>query len=225
MFANVLLTAFCPAYDDWRLIIMIISGASMMIGSIGALMQTNIKRLLAYSSIANIGYALIPVAAGYELGASPLLVFMTFYVVASLGMFAGVLAMRRKGGMVEDIHELGGLIKTYPWLAISLAVLVFSVGGIPPLGGFFAKFLIFEVGLEADMLILVLLLILSSALSLGYYLRLVIIMFAGEQREKFEPVDGVITMTVLITALLSAVLFVVFFGRIIDISVIAAGLQ
>ncbi|MEE9380189.1 MAG: NADH-quinone oxidoreductase subunit NuoN [Hyphomonadaceae bacterium] len=224
MVANVLFTAFGEAIFDWSMIVQIIAGASMIIGSIGALLQTNIKRLLAYSSIANVGYALIPVAAGPELGGAPLLIFMTLYVVATLGLFAGVLAMRRRGGMVEDIHELSGLIKTYPWLAISLAALIFSIAGIPPLAGFFPKLLIFEAALQADMLPLVIIMILASALSLGYYLRLVIIMFAGEPKEPFERIDSAVSMTVIITAFLSTVVFLVFFGKLVEIAEIAAAL-
>ncbi len=196
VFANVLFTAFGERLADWQLIIAIIAGASMLIGSFGALLQTNIKRLLGYSSIAHMGYALIPVAAGADLGAPALLVFMTIYVIASLGMFAGVLTMRRKGGMVEDINELSGLIRSRPGLALALTVIIFSIAGIPPLAGFFAKLAVIEAGLRADLLPLVILLLVASVVSLGYYLRLVVVMWVNEPKEAFQPTEFSVSMVV-----------------------------
>jgi len=226
MFANVLYTAFgsAEAFKQWQMIIAIIAGASMLVGSFGALLQTNIKRLLGYSSIANMGYALVALAAGYEFGAAALLVFMTLYVIASLGLFAGVLSMRRRGGMVEDIHELSGLVRTHPWLAVSLAALVFSIAGIPVLGGFLGKYMIVEAGLRAGMLPLVIILIIASVVSLGYYLRLVLIMFVNEPKEAFQRVDGTVAFTVVVTAILSAIVLVIGFGPFQNLAINAAGL-
>ena len=214
VFANVLFVAFGvpEAMQQWQVIVGIIAGASMLVGAIGALVQTNIKRLLGYSSIANMGYALVAVAAGYEYGGSALLIFMTLYVVASLGLFGGVLAMRRRGGMVENIEELSGIVRFHPWIAISLAVLIFSVAGIPPLGGFFGKWMVVEAALKAELLPLVILLIFASVISLGYYLRLILIIFVNEPREAFQRVDTTVTATVILTALACAIGFVVFFG-------------
>ena len=214
VFANVLFVAFGvpEAMQQWQVIVGIIAGASMLIGAIGALVQTNIKRLLGYSSIANMGYALVAVAAGFEYGGSALLIFMTLYVVASLGLFGGVLAMRRRGGMVEDIDELSGMVKFHPWIAVSLAVLIFSVAGIPPLGGFFGKWMVVEAALKAELMPLVILLIIASVISLGYYLRLILIIFVNEPREAFQRIDTMVTTTVILTALACAIGFTVFFG-------------
>lgn len=214
VFANVLFVAFGvpEAMEQWQVIVGIIAGASMLIGSIGALVQTNIKRLLGYSSIANMGYALVAVAAGYELGASALLIFMTIYVVASLGLFGGVLAMRRRGGMVEHIDELSGIVKHHPWIAVSLAVIIFSVAGIPPLGGFFGKWMVVEAALSANLIPLVIILIIASVISLGYYLRLILIIFVNKPRDAFQRVDSIVISTIVLTALACAVLFTVFFG-------------
>ncbi|KCZ50648.1 NADH-quinone oxidoreductase subunit NuoN [Hyphomonas pacifica] len=210
VFANVMYTVFGGIIEQWQLILSIIAALSMIIGSLGALTQTNIKRLLGYSSIANIGYALVAVAAGKEFGAGPLLVFMTLYVIASLGLFAGVLSMRRKGGMVEGINELGGLMRKRPWLAIALSVLIFSMAGLPPFGGFFGKWEVLNAGLDAGLLPLAVILILASVVSLGYYLRLIKIMWFDEPTEKFEAIDGSVTFTVIASAVLTGVVFLIF---------------
>ena len=215
VFANILFTAFGAALEDWQLILAIIAGASMLVGSFGALPQTNIKRLLGYSSIANMGYALIPIAAGADIGAPALLVFMTLYVIAALGMFAGVLTMRRRGGMVEDIHELSGLIRTRPAITVALTMLVFSVAGIPPLAGFFGKLEVVRAGLQADLLPLVIILIISSVVSLGYYLRIVIIMWVNEPREVFQPVQPSVALTVMGTGLLMFPVLVFFISGLV----------
>ncbi|KCZ56597.1 hypothetical protein HY29_08430 [Hyphomonas beringensis] len=210
VFANVMYTVFGGVIEQWQLILSIIAALSMIIGSLGALTQTNIKRLLGYSSIANIGYALVAVAAGQEFGAGPLLVFMTLYVIASLGLFAGVLSMRRRGGMVEGVNELGGLMRKRPWLAIALSVLIFSMAGLPPFGGFFGKWEVLNAGLDAGLLPLAVILVLASVVSLGYYLRLIKIMWFDEPTEKFEAIDGSVTFTVIASAVLTGVVFLVF---------------
>ncbi|MEO0466616.1 MAG: NADH-quinone oxidoreductase subunit NuoN [Pseudomonadota bacterium] len=212
VFANVMFTVFGESIDDWQLILAIIAGASMLVGSIGALLQTNIKRLLGYSSIANMGYALVPVAAGADLGAVALLVFMLIYVVASLGMFGGVLLMRRTGGMVEDIHELGGLIRNRPAVTLSLTAILLSIAGIPPLAGFWAKLQVIEAGLAAGMLPLVIILIIASVISLGYYLRLIVIMWVNEPKQAFQPTEPSVALVVIGAGLLMFPVMFVFIG-------------
>jgi NADH-quinone oxidoreductase subunit N len=214
LFANVLFTAFGDKLEDWQMVVAIISGASMLVGAFGALTQTNIKRLLGYSSIANIGYALIAVAAGEQLGAGPLLIFMTIYVISSVGLFAGVLAMRRRGGMVEGINELGGLMRTRPWLALALAILIWSVAGLPPFGGFWGKWAVLSAGVEAGLLPLAIILVISSVVSLGYYLRLIWIMLVKDPTEPFEAIDGSVTLTVIISAILAAIVFMLFINQL-----------
>lgn len=215
VFANVMFVVFGNSMDQWQLIIAIIAGLSMLVGAFGALTQNNIKRLLGYSSIANIGYALIAVAAGKELGSSALLVFMTIYAISSLGLFAGVLAMRRKGGMVEGMDELGGLIRTHPWLALALSVIVFSIAGLPPFGGFWGKLAIVEAALAADLLPLAIILVIASVVSLGYYLRLIKIMWFDEVRDRFEPIDASVVLTVLLSALVAGILFMLFINQLV----------
>ncbi|MCA8901440.1 MAG: NADH-quinone oxidoreductase subunit NuoN [Hyphomonas sp.] len=210
VFANVMFQIFGDSMDQWQLIIAIIAGLSMIIGSFGALTQTNIKRLLGYSSIANVGYALVAVAAGRDLGAGPLLVFMTIYAISSLGLFAGVLAMRRPGGMVEGIGELGGLMRKRPWFAVALSILIWSVSGLPPFGGFFGKLAVFQAGIEAGLIPLAIILVIASVVSLGYYLRLIKIMWFDEPTERFEAIDGSVTLVVLASALIAGILFMFF---------------
>jgi NADH-quinone oxidoreductase subunit N len=214
VFANVLFTMFGDVEDQWRIIVAIMAGLSMLIGSFGALTQTNIKRLLGYSSIANIGYALVPIAAGQELGANALMLFMTIYAISSLGLFAGVLAMRRRGGMVENIDELGGLIRTHPWLAVSLSILIWSVAGLPPFGGFWGKWEVVRAGLSSGNLPIVIVLVIASVVSLGYYLRLIKIMWADEPKAAFEPIDKSVILTVVVSALLAGVAFLFFIARL-----------
>ena len=212
VFATILFEAFGGAIGKWQDVLVIISGASMLIGAFGALRQTNIKRLLAYSSIGNMGYALIAVAAGEEAGGAALLVYMAIYALSTLGIFGVVLSMRRRGGMVEDISELSGLSSSMPWLAVCMSALVFSVAGIPPLGGFFGKWVIFQAGLEAGLLPLVIIGVVASVVSLGYYLRIIMVMWGGEKQSSFEPVSGTISLTVMASTVLAFPVFVVFIG-------------
>lgn len=214
VFANILFTVFGAAIGQWQLIVSIIAGLSMIIGSLGALLQTNIKRLLGYSSIANVGYALVAVAAGQELGAASLLTFSTIYAVTSLGLFAAVLAMRRRGGMVENISELGGLVRTKPVLAVMISILIFSIAGLPPFGGFFGKFEVLRAGLEAELLPLAILVVIASVISLGYYLKLIKIMWFDEPTEKFETVDMSVMTAVIVSAVVAGLVFMVFISEL-----------
>ncbi len=210
VFANVMFTVFASAIDQWQIILAIVAGLSMIIGALGGLAQTNIKRLLGYSSIANVGYALVAVAAGQAIGAAPLLVFMTIYAVSSLGLFAAVLAMRRRGGMVEGIQELGGLARRQPLLALALSVLIWSVAGLPPFGGFFGKLAILQAGIAADLVPLTIILVIASVISLGYYLRLISIIWFSEPTERFETIDVSVMGTVLACASLAGIVFMFF---------------
>ncbi len=214
VFANIMFTLFGGVLDQWQLIIAIISALSMVIGAFGGLAQTNLKRLLGYSSIANVGFGLIAVAAGQKAGAAPLLVFMTIYALSTLGLFAGVLAMRRRGGMVEGMDELSGMMRHSPWLAIGLSVLIWSVAGLPPFGGFFGKWEVLRAGVDAGLIPLVVIGVITSVVSCFYYLRIIKIVWFNEPIEKFEPVDLRVLMTVLATAAIAGVVFMIFIQRL-----------
>lgn len=214
VFANVMFTLFGPVIDQWQLIVAIIAGLSMVVGSLGGLTQNNIKRLLAYSSIANVGYALVAVAAGQALGASALITFSTIYVISSLGLFAGVLAMRRQGGMVESIQELGGLARRQPIFALAMTMLILSVAGLPPFGGFFGKYEVLRAGVDAGLVPLAIVLVLASVVSLGYYLRILKVMWFDEPKEAFERVDAGVLATVVACAFVAGLVFMVFIGEL-----------
>lgn len=221
MFAVFLFSAFGTLFEEWTLIIAIIAAASMIVGAFGALAQDNIKRLLAYSSIANIGYALVAVAVGPELGASALLLFMTLYTVTSLGLFAAVLTMRRDGGMVEDLNELSGLHKTNPLRALCISLLVFSIAGLPPLAGFWPKLAILEAAMAGDYLWLAIVLVLSSVIAAGYYLRIIYVIWFREPTDPFESADLSVKMVLTFTAIATLV-FLVFIGQLDRAADIAA---
>jgi NADH-quinone oxidoreductase subunit N len=215
VFANLLFTAFSGVFEDWQMIIAIIAILSMLIGAFGALIQNNFKRLLGYSSIANMGYALVAVAAGAEYGAAALLVFMATYVIASIGLFGGVLSMRREGGMVENIEELAGLVRRRTGLAVALTILLISVAGFPLAVGFVGKLVVFEAGWNAGLLPLLIVLILSSVLAFGYYMRIILIMWVKEPLERFQPVDTSVSMAVYLSAGACLALFI-FIAPFID---------
>lgn len=226
VFAIIMFTAFpqALAFENWQLIIGIIAAASMLVGAFGALPQANLKRLLGYSSIANMGYALVAVAAGVQYGVGALLIFMTAYVIASLGLFGGVLSMRREGGMVENIDELAGLIRRQPGLATALTVLLISVSGFPLAFGFLGKLAVLEAGWNAGLMPLIIILIISSVIAMYYYLRIVKVMWFDEQAEDFEPVDGWVTATIYLSAIAS-VLLLIFVSPFSDLAAsTAAGL-
>jgi NADH-quinone oxidoreductase subunit N len=188
LFARVVLSAFPDIAAQWQQIVWILAVASMVLGAFGAIGQRNIKRLMAYSSIANIGFALVGLAAASEEGTQGLLLYMVIYLVMTLGAFACILAMRRADGAVEEIDELAGLAQHNLPMAFILAMLLFSLAGVPPLAGFFAKFFVFLAAINAKLYTLAVIGVLASVVGAYYYVRIVKVMFMDEPREKFLPV-------------------------------------
>jgi NADH-quinone oxidoreductase subunit N len=183
--------AFLPIVADWRQIIVFVSIASMLLGSFAAIGQRNIKRLMAYSSIGHMGYALVGLAAGSETGVSGVVLYMTIYMVMTLGTFACIMAMRRKDGEnVENVDDLAGLSSTKPFMAIVLTALMFSMAGIPPLAGFFAKYFVFVAAIEAKLYALAVIGVLSSVVGAYYYLRIVKLMWFDEAKGEFARISG-----------------------------------
>jgi NADH-quinone oxidoreductase subunit N len=162
---------------EWQPIIVLVSIASMLLGSFAAIAQTNIKRLMAYSSIGHMGFALIGLAAGTQTGVRGVLVYLLTYVVMSAGAFACVIAMRRRGLAVEKISDLGGLARNDLPLAVLMAIFMFSMAGIPPMAGFFGKFLVFRAAVDANMWTLAVIGMLTSVVGCFYYLRVIKVMF------------------------------------------------
>jgi len=161
--------------------------AAMGLGAFAAIGQTNIKRLMAYSSIGHMGFALVGLSAGTVEGVKGVAIYMAIYLVMTLGTFACILAMRRKDGFVETIDDLAGLGRTSPGMAFVLAMLMFSLAGIPPLAGFFAKWYVFAAAVNAGLYGLAVIGVLASAVGAYYYLRIVKVMYFDEPREAFEP--------------------------------------
>ncbi len=170
----------------WQQIFIFVSIASMALGSFAAIGQRSIKRLMAYSSIANIGYALIGLASGSEQGISGLVIYMIIYLAMTLGGFAIILSLRRKDVMFTNIDDLSGLSRTHPWLAFCLAAMMFSLAGIPPLAGFFAKFFVFAAAIKAGLVTLAVIGVVTSVVGAYYYLRIVKIMYFDAPKEPYE---------------------------------------
>jgi NADH-quinone oxidoreductase subunit N len=171
---------------QWQPIIVLVSVASMLLGSFAAIAQTNIKRLMAYSSIGHMGYALIGLAAGTQIGVRGVLVYLLTYVVMSAGTFACIIAMRRRGLAAETIADLGGLAKNDLTLASLLAIFMFSMAGIPPMAGFFGKLLVFQAAIDAQMYTLAIIGVLTSVVGCFYYLRVIKVMFFDPAQAPFD---------------------------------------
>lgn len=192
MFARVMYDGFGDAPEAWRQIIVFISIASMFWGSIAAIGQTDIKRLMAYSSIGHMGFALVGLAAGTEQGAQALLVYLAIYVVMNVGMFAYILCMERGGRSVTQISDLAGLSKAAPGHALALTALLFSLAGVPPLAGFFGKYFVFLAAVEAGLAPLAIAGAVASVIGAFYYLRIVKMMYFDEVG---EALDGRLSMS------------------------------
>jgi NADH-quinone oxidoreductase subunit N len=190
LLVRVVVTAFPSAALQWQQIIYFLAIASMLLGAFAAIGQTNIKRLMAYSSIANVGFMLIGVAANTVEGTQGVLIYLAIYVAMTLGAFACILAMRRDGQPIEDIDQLAGLARNDLATASIFAILLFALAGVPPLAGFFAKFYVFLAAVNAGHYVLAVIGVLASVVGAYYYLRLVKIMFMDEPVAKFERVPG-----------------------------------
>ena len=208
LFVRVLVQAFPAITAEWQQIIVFISIASMLLGAFAAIGQRNIKRLLAYSSIGHMGFALVGLAAGTETGVAGVIVYLAIYLAMTLGSFACVLAMRRGDAMVEDIGDLAGLARTRPMMAAGLAVLMFSLAGIPPLAGFFAKFYVFLAAIEAELYWLAVIGVLASVVGAFYYLRIVKIMYFDEPVEAFAPIPRELAAVLTVTGVVVLFYFV-----------------
>jgi NADH-quinone oxidoreductase subunit N len=221
IFMRVSISAFPSIAAQWQQIIVFVSIASMALGSFAAIGQRNIKRLMAYSSIGHMGFALVGLAAGTSEGIQGVLVYMAIYVAMTLGTFACIISMRRHGKPVEDIADLAGLARTKPVMAFFFAMLMFSMAGVPPLAGFFAKFYVFLAAIQAGLFTLAVLGVVSSVIGAYYYLLIVKIMYFDEPAEAFDPMAGELG-TVLGVSGLAVLLFFVYPGLLVDAAGVAA---
>jgi len=203
-----LVAAFPSVTVEWQQIVTFLAIASMGLGAFAAIGQTNIKRLMAYSSIGHMGFALVGLAAGNSEGVEGVIVYLAIYLAMTLGTFACILAMRRNGRMVEDIDALSGLSRTNPLMAFTLAMLLFSLAGIPPLAGFFAKFYVFLAAIHAGLYPLAVIGVLLSAVAAYYYLRIVKLMYFDAPAERFDPMPLALTSVLTVTGLFTLLFFV-----------------
>jgi NADH-quinone oxidoreductase subunit N len=188
MFVRTTIMAFPEILAQWQQIVIFVAIASMALGSFAAIGQRNFKRLMAYSSIGHMGFALIGLAAGTAEGVQGVLVYMAIYVAMTLGTFACILAMHRDGEFVENIGDLAGLARTKPGMAFFLAALLFSLAGIPPLAGFFAKFYVFLAAIKSGLFVLAVIGVVTSVVAAYYYLAIVKIMYMDEPAKPFAPI-------------------------------------
>ena len=190
LLVRVVVEPFAPIVDQWQQIITFLAIGSMVLGAFAAIGQNNIKRLMAYSAIGHIGFALVGLAAGTEAGIQGVIIYLVIYLAMTVGAFGCILAMRTADGMVENISDLAGISRTNPVMAILLALLMFSMAGIPPLAGFFAKFYVFSAAIQAELYPLAVIGVLASVVGAFYYLRVVKVMFFDESVAGFEPMVG-----------------------------------
>ncbi|TYR35170.1 NADH-quinone oxidoreductase subunit NuoN [Mesorhizobium microcysteis] len=190
LLVRVTVGAFEPVAADWQQIVVFIAIASMLLGAFAAIGQTNIKRLMAYSSIAHMGFALVGLAANSQAGVRGVAIYMLIYLAMTLGTFAFILAMRREEGNVERIDDLGGLASTNPVMATILTILMFSLAGIPPLAGFWGKWYVFLAAINAELYALAIIGVLASVVGAYYYLRIIKIMWFDQSVGGFQPMAG-----------------------------------
>lgn len=222
LFLRAMLEPFGGMEGDWRQIIWLISILSMLLGAFAAIGQHNIKRLMAYSSIGHVGYALVGLTAANAEGVRGVLVYLTIYLVMNIGTFACILAMRRGDRMVESIDDLRGLAKTHKGMAMALAIFMFSLAGVPPLAGFFGKFYVFMAAINAGLYYLAVVGVLASVVGAFYYLRIIKIMYVDEPTEPLsKPIGKELGILMAVSALLVTAFFIVP-GKLVDVAAVAA---
>ena len=209
LFVRFMIEPFGSLVGEWRQLIIFLSIASMVLGAFAAIAQQNIKRLMAYSSIGHVGYALIGLATGTAAGIRGLLVYMAIYVFMTVGTWAVILCMRRNGRMLEGISDLSGLSRSQPGLALALAIFMFALSGIPPTAGFFAKLYVFLAAIDAKLTGLAVIGVVTSVVSAFYYLRVVKVMYFDEPVGAFDrPLSAELKGVLFVTAVLTLFFFV-----------------
>jgi len=186
VFIRFMYVPFVNVISQWQTIIIFLSIASMILGAVAAIGQSNIKRLMAYSSIGHMGYALAGIAAGTNAGIQSTIIYLTIYLVMNLGAFGCIFMMKRENIFYENINDLSGLSKNHPMLALSFLIILFSLAGIPPLAGFFAKFYVFMAVIEVKMYALAIIGLVTTVISTFYYLRIIKVIYFDKPKKPFE---------------------------------------
>jgi len=208
VFLRIFMDVFPTVRMDWDMLLWVLAVATMTVGNVTALAQTNIKRMLAYSSIAHAGYILIGMIAGNQLGAIGILYYLVAYTLMNLGAFGVVILVSRKKDSYLNIYDYSGLGFQYPGLALVMSVFMFGLVGMPPTAGFIGKFYIFSAAIEANYIWLVLIGVVNSLISVYYYLRITVIMYMKPAEADLGPVDMNATMTTTLIASAVAVLII-----------------
>jgi len=217
VFIRFLYVPFLNLIDQWQMIIIFLSIASMLFGAIAAIGQTNIKRLIAYSSIGHIGYTLAGLTTGSNEGIQSSIIYISIYVVMNLALFSCLLMLKRNNQYYEEIEDLSGLSKNHPLLSLSLLVILFSLAGIPPLAGFFAKFYIFKAVLEQSMYFLAIVGLLSTVVAAFYYLRIIKIIYFDREKEKYDEDHSLWLKFSLTFSTILIFLYFIFPGQLVDL--------
>lgn len=222
LFIRVMIHPLGGMVDQWQQIIIFVSIVSMLVGSFGALKQTNIKRLMAYSSIGHVGYMLVGMAAGGVDGVQAMLLYMAIYVTMTVGIFSCILCMKRRGEPLRKISDFAGLAKSHPLFALAIAVLMFSLAGIPPMAGFFGKFMVFKAALGSGLYMLAVIGVLTSVVAAFYYIRIIKLMYFDDSKDDIdEELLPELKFLILVTSLFN-VLFVVSPSTLFELTKIAA---
>jgi NADH-quinone oxidoreductase subunit N len=221
VFTRVALTAFPGITQQWQQVVVFVSIASMVLGAFAAIGQTNIKRLMAYSSIGHMGFALVGLAAGTAEGAQGVLIYAAIYVSMTLGTFAIILAMKRNGQAVESLSDFAGLSQTNPTLAFFMAMLLFSLAGVPPLAGFFAKYYVFVAAIKSGLFTLAVIGVLASVVGAYYYLYIIKLMYFDQPAGAVEPARSELRLVLAVAGLFN-ILFVVYPAPLVTAATVAA---
>ena len=215
--ASIINVPFSNLIDQWQMILIFLSIASMLFGAIAAIGQTNLKRLIAYSSIGHVGYTLAGLATGTNDGIQNSVIYITIYILMNLGLFSCLLMFKRDNKYYENIEDLSGLSKNHPLLSLSLLVILFSLAGIPPLAGFFAKFYIFKSVIEQSMYFLAIVGLLSTVVAAFYYLRIIKIIYFDEEKEKYDTDHSLWLKLSLTGSTLIILMYFIFPGQLIEV--------
>jgi NADH-quinone oxidoreductase subunit N len=197
---RLVIDSFAPITQDWQQIIIFLAIASMVLAAFAAIGQKSIKRLIAYSSIGHVGFALVGLSSGTQVGVEGVAIYMAIYVAMTVGLFACILSLRTETGYVETIDELAGAAQTRPFVAAVMAILMFSLIGMPPLAGFFAKWHVFLAAVEAQLYVLAVIGVLASAISAFYYLRVVKMMYFDQPVRQFTAVPNELNIIMAVSA-------------------------
>jgi NADH-quinone oxidoreductase subunit N len=217
VFIRFLYVPFLNMIEQWQPILIFLSIASMIFGAVAAIGQNNLKRLIAYSSIAHIGYALAGLSIGTNEGIQSSIVYISIYVVMNLGLFSFLFMMKRDDQYFETIDDLSGLSKNHPMLSLSLLIILFSLAGIPPLAGFFAKFYIFKSVIEQSMYFLAIVGLLSTVIAAFYYLKIIKVIYFDPEKEKYDTNHSIWLRISLTLSTLLILLYFIFPSKLVEI--------